>query len=91
MRTPTRKTLTKEFCIEEYSTTVEVTATFDHIHYGYDADGFRGEYRWEMDKQTYTIPDKNDFGVFLSATEKLEITLRLEEKLKDYEWRIDNE
>jgi hypothetical protein len=79
----------KSFFVEEVDTTVEVTAWFDKIHYGYDADGNRGEWRWVLDKTNYTIPDVKDNGERLTATEKLECEVELQNKLaKCNDWQL---
>ena len=79
-------TMTKDFHIANHNTTVEVTAYFDRIYYGGDADGNRGEYRDALQKTDYKIPDTNDDGKYLSASEKLEIELELRNLLADVQF-----
>lgn len=80
----------KLFFIEDLNTTVEVTAYFEKINYGYDADGRRGEWRWELQKTQWTVPDQKDNSERLTATEKLECELELQKLVNNfYDWKLD--
>lgn len=79
----------EEFYIEDLKTTVEVTAWFSKYRYGADADGNRWEWRYEIIKTEYTIPNCRDNGERLTATEKLECEIELQKKLEKFnDWGL---